>query len=168
MFNVMRSVYISCPKCEYKVVEKYIGCEHEKEKAGIGGVRSAAPMATVFIGPNGEVSVPGQRTDRMPKRLEKLGYRVQTIQNSADYSKFCKNMDSVARARYERVNEARQAYFEAKAKEERAELRRVMQTQFGKDYLEAAIAASEGGYERRFDAGSHIEGFEFDSKHGRD
>lgn len=161
-----RTTYISCEQCDFKVVEKYVGCEHQQEKSGF--TRSAAPIAKVFIGPDGQVSVPGQADARMPERLRKLGYTERVIQDSAQYSTFCKDMDREAVAKHEQAFEARQRYFEAKSKQERSDLRAQLRTQFGRDFLEEAIRQGDSGYGERYQPGSHLEGFEYNAERGRE
>lgn len=160
----MRRVYIYCGSCK-KVVEKW-HCEHQYEQ--VSG-RSAAPIAVVFEGPNGEIQVPGKATDRLPKRLERLGYQIKTIQDSKQYSDFCKRMDKESIKKHEQYMEALHERFEERQKAEREEIRRHLKTQFGRDFYEEAVRASERGrYEGRYDPGSHLEGFEYDNERGRD
>ncbi len=161
-----RTVYVACKECDFKVVEKYVGCEHQQAKSGY--VRSAAPLAKVFVGPDGTVSVPGQPDAPMPARLRKLGYQERVIQDSKQYSTFCKDMDREAIRKHEAVFEARQAQFEARQKAVRADLRAKMESRFGKDFLEEAIRRSEQNYGERYNPGSYLEGFEYDSRRGRD
>lgn len=167
-----RRLYLWCDTCA-KVV--YVGgdveplktdtlCVHKSGLARVG--RTAAPLTRYFEGPEGQVSVPGRADSPMPKRLKALGYTERTIQDSHQYSAFCRKMDKEAREKHDALVSARDEQFSAKQKEARSELRRQIQTQFGKDYLEAAIAASEKGYGERYDPGSHLEGFEYD--HSRD
>jgi hypothetical protein len=159
-----RQVFIYCTDCT-KVVEKY-SCEHQFTSSS---GRSAAPLAVVFEGPNGEIQVPGKAVDRLPKRLQKLGYTLRTIQDSRQYSDFCKRMDKDAKKKHEAYMEALHSRYEARQREERAEIRAQLQTQFGKDFYEAAVEAAERArYKGNYDAGSHIEGFEYDSRHGGD
>lgn len=158
----MRRTYIYCEPCS-AVVEKWVGCEHQNP-ARPG--RSAAPLAVVFRGPNGEISVPGQPTDRMPRRLQRLGYTVETVQDSHQYSKLMKEMDGEARRKHEQYQERAQAQFDAQQKARREELMSQLTTQFGRDFAREAIRESERQrYEQqRYDAGSYIEGYEYDGR----
>lgn len=165
--SVPKHVYVWCLECN-KLIEKYTAemCEH------VGGVRngrSAAPIFTYFEGPDGSVSVPANEASKMPARLKKLGYEVKHIQDSHQYSQFCKKMDSESKEKHDRVYEAQHAQFEAQQKARREELRSAMRTEFGRDFLEHAIQESEkGAYGRGYDAGSHLEGFEYDGRRGHE
>lgn len=157
----MRRVYIFCKPCS-NVIEKW-ACEHQLPSSS---GRSAAPLATYYEGPNGEISIPGQGSDRLPKRLEKLGYSVKTVQDAHGYSQLMKRLDGDARRKYEAVQEANYEHFEREQKAQREELKRSMTTEFGRDFLKAAIAESQRrGYERNYSPGSYIEGFEYDRGH---
>jgi len=157
----MRRVYIYCKPCE-KVVEKW-GCDHQYTSS-VG--RSAAPLAVYFEGPNGEIQTPGQATDRLPKRLEKLGYTIKTIQDSHQYGQVMKRLDKEARAKHEQYQERLQAQFDARQKAQREELRSQLTTQFGRDFAEEAIRESERQRyaQQRYEAGSYIEGYEYDGR----
>lgn len=160
----MRRVYIFCKDCS-KVVEKW-SCDHQLPSSS----RGAAPLAVYFEGPNGEISVPGQPNSPMPKRLQKLGYEVKTIQNSHQYSQVMKHMDKDARRKHEVAMERLHQQHEQRQKAVREELRRRMTTQFGKDFLEMAIREAEkrGYADQNYGAGSHIEAYEYDGRYGRD
>jgi hypothetical protein len=157
----MRKTYIYCEPCK-KVVEKW-DCEHQYTSSS---GRSAAPLAVYFEGPNGEIQTPGQYTDRLPKRLEKLGYTLKTIQDSHQYSQVMKRLDKEAQRKYEENRERLQAQYDRQAKEHRAELMDQLTTQFGRDFAREAINESERRrYEQsNYSAGSHIEGYEYDGR----
>lgn len=159
----MRRIYIYCEPCK-KVIEKW-ACEHQFPNSS---GRSAAPLTIYYEGPNGEIQIPG-KTGRMPERLRKLGYEEKTIQDSKQYSDFCKRMDGDAKRKHERYMEALHERHEAYQKAEREEIRRHLETQYGRDFYEAAVAESERSkYSGSYNAGSHLEGFEYDSHRGRE
>jgi hypothetical protein len=161
----MKRTYIYCSPCE-KVVEKWVGCEHQNP-ARPG--RSAAPLTVFFEGPNGEVQIPG-RVGRMPERLRKLGYQEKVIQDSKQYSDFCKRMDKEAYRKHEEHQERLQAQFDKQQRARREDLMSQLTTQFGRDFAREAMNESErqSREQQRYFAGSHLEGFEYDGKHGRD
>lgn len=158
--SVPKQVFVYCVKCE-KVIQKFVEetCEHYKYRTG---GRSAAPIAVYFEGPNGEISVPAKGGDRLPPRLAKLGYTVQTVQDAHGYSKLCKKMDREASEKHARVSEAMDRKYGEYQSQQRAELRSLLKTQAGRDFYDIAVQAAQSGYGERFDAGSHIEGFEND------
>lgn len=167
--SVPKSIYVYCKECA-KVVQKYVPdtCEHVGGKASVG--RSAAPLTTYFEGPNGEVSMPAKVDAKMPRRLQCLGYQIRTIQDSHQYSQFCKKMDAEAREKHEAIMEAQHEQFSKQQKARREEAMAQMQTQFGKDFLNEAIRQSEqSSYGRgQYSAGTFLEGFEYDGKRGHE
>lgn len=113
--------------------------------------------------------MPGKTGARMPERLRKLGYQERSIQDSHQYSAFCRNMDKEARAKHEQAQEAKNAYFEQRQRAERSELESQLKTDFGRAFYREALRKSrESGYSESYTPGSHLEGYEYDSSRGSD
>lgn len=161
---MVRHIWLHCKLCNKVVkISPEPECEHYGKGLPSTG-RSAAPLTTYFEGPDGSINIPPKDGARMPARLRKLGYQEKTIQDSRQYSQFCKRMDAEARKKHSRVMEARERMFEERQKQAREDMRATIRSDYGKEFLDAAIRASEEGYGERYDAGSHIEAFEYDGK----